>query len=318
LKVDCSHVVVVIVSYNKKNLISRCLDSIDENTSYPSYEIVVVDNGSVDGTSEMLKQKYPGIKIIRNETNIGFVRANNQAVKESAKHDPDFFFLLNNDTIVHRGWIETAVELANSQNDVGIVGCKLLYPDGRIQHAGGRISPRGPSHIGIEKDDHGEFDKVTEVDFVTGAAFLVKREVIEKIGLFDEGYSPAYFEDVDLCVRARKCGYKVLYNPKSVVTHYVSETAKGLGELWLAYVVMKNSIRFVLINYPIPWLILHIPGELKRIFSLLVLVQRHDRIFKRRKDWRERLSLYLQAWRSNIRSLPEIVDKRRHRTRETW
>jgi len=319
LGIDPPKVIIVIVSYNKRDLLAKCLDSIEENTSEPEYEIIVVDNGSKDGTDELLKERYPRVKIIRNETNVGFAKANNQAMREALKNGPKYFFLLNNDTTVHRGWLEEAVKLAESQADIGIVGGKLLFPDGKIQHAGGILSPKGPLHVRIRQDNSDLYDRVAEVDFVLGAALLIKRDVIEKIGLFDEGFSPAYFEEVDWCTRARRSGYKILYSPRSTITHHLGATAREFGDYWFDYVYNKNNIRFVLVNYSIPWLILNVPHELKLVFSLFFTVRRHgDRVFKRKKNWTKRLKLYGKAWKENIQNLDEILEKRKDRTKKIW
>lgn len=200
---------IIILNWNKKDLTRNCLNSILKNTEYPYYEIIVVDNGSNDGSPQMIKNEYPMVKLIENKRNLGFSKGNNIGIKYSKG---DYIFLLNNDTEVTNNWLNSAVKVANSSSKIGIVGCKLLFPDGKIQHAGGWMDERAMGHLyGYGEVDKGQYNKIYEVEFVSGAAMLIKKEVIDKIGLLDEGFSPAYKE------KSRNG----IYNEKKLIEVYI-------------------------------------------------------------------------------------------------
>ena len=136
--------------------------------------------------------------------NTGFSKANNQGIRHALDNGAKHILLLNNDVeIPTAGWLEQLSTVLESDTKIGIVGCKLLYPNGTIQHAGGIIDLRVPYHRGEGEKDTGQYDRVEFVDYVTGAALMIKSEVVQKIGLLDEGFSPLYFEDTDWCVRAQ-------------------------------------------------------------------------------------------------------------------
>ncbi|MDI6856339.1 MAG: glycosyltransferase family 2 protein, partial [Candidatus Thermoplasmatota archaeon] len=177
----------------------------------------------------------------------------------------------------------------------GIVGCKLLYPNGRIQHAGARISIKELSHYGVGEVDRGQYNELKEVDYVTGAALMIKREVIDKIGSLDEEFSPAYFEEVDWCARARKAGYRVVYDPNATLLHYEGISKKKCKEEYLYFISRKNFVRFMLLHFPLSWIMLRVSYE-ARMLPL--------------KSARK-LKLFLRAYLLNLKNLREILKKRR-------
>ena len=139
--------------------------------------------------------------------------------------------LLNNDVEITDGkWLENSIDVLESDSKIGIVGCKLLYPNGKIQHAGGIINLTGGHNRGECEEDIGKYDKIDFLKFVTGAVLLIKSEVVRKIGFLDEGFTPLYYEDVDWCVRARLYGYKVAYSPNPTLIHHCGSSAKKLNQ----------------------------------------------------------------------------------------
>lgn len=237
---------IVIVSLNGSKPLPLCIESL-RKTDYKDFEVILVDNGSSDGTSRLVKENYPEVKVITLPKNLGFAGGNNVGIKASKG---DVIVLLNDDTEPYPDWLNGFKEASNKLNDWGILGCKLLYPDRKtIQHAGAMIKPTANTyHFGYGEEDKGQYDIITECDYVTGAAFAIKRELIDKIGLLDDGYFPIYFEESDYCWRASKAGYKSYYIPKSVVIHHESRTTKKLSfGFYKKY--HTNRIRFVLKNY---------------------------------------------------------------------
>lgn len=239
-------VAVVILNWNGHDVLAKCLDSV-MRTDYPNLEIVVVDNASTDRSQPLVRDRYPSVRLIENRENLGYVGGNNVGIGSTRS---DFVVLLNNDTTVDRAWIRELVKVAATDERIGILGCKVYLMGTRIiQHAGSHLRfVSGSLFTRSMVEDEGQFDEVADVDYVSGEAIMIKREVFEKAGLLDPDYY-AYWEDVDFCCRARRRGYRVIYVPSSVVEHMVSASwdkrpleAKVLGE--------RNRILFILKNLP--------------------------------------------------------------------
>lgn len=209
---------IIIPVYKNLHFTKKCLESIFVNTK-GDFEVIVIDDNSQDGTAEFLKSQKNIIAII-NKTNKGFAKNCNLGAKE-AKGDTLIF--LNYDTEVHPGWLEAIDDVFSRKKEVGAVGVKLLFPDGTIQHAGVVISEdKVPRHIYYQANaDSPEVNKEREFQVVTAACVAIPKEVFEKAGHFDEEYKNG-LEDVDLCFKIKKLGYKIIYTPKSVITHYES------------------------------------------------------------------------------------------------
>ncbi len=212
---------VVIPIWNGRPYLAACLDALQSQTD-ADFELIVVDNASADGSADLVAEGYPSARLIRNARNLGFSGGCNVGMRAA---QGEAFILLNQDTRVSPGWLAALVRAFDENPSAGIVGCKGLYPDDRrVQHAGGWIEwPLGfTHHYGYQEPDNGRWDTAREVDFVTGAAMGIRRAVIERIGLLDEGFWPGYFEDVDFCLRARAAGYRVWYCPQAVFLHHES------------------------------------------------------------------------------------------------
>lgn len=235
---------VIILSWNGKAYLSDCLKSVAAQTR-PADQIIVVDNDSSDGSADFVAQNFPQVELIRNTRNVGFAAGNNIGLRAARG---DVLVLLNQDTEVRSDWLEKLVAAMEADATIGIAGCKILYPDGTLQHGGAVIKwPRGYSHhLSWHEADTGQCDAAFDADFVTGAALAISRAALERIGPLDEGFAPAYYEDVDWCYRARAAGLRVRYMPEAALVHYES-ASRGR---WLAFVFHRNRVRFVLKHCP--------------------------------------------------------------------
>lgn len=215
---DSVQVSIVIPVYNQFEYTYHCIDSIIKNTVGVNYEIIVADDVSDDRTQKIRKY-IQNINVIRNEKNIGFLRNCNNAAK-TAKGK--YILFLNNDTQVRENWLRPLVDLIEEDEMIGLVGSKLIGADGKLQEAGGVIWKDASGwNYGLGNDpDLPEYNYVKEVDYISGASMMIRKELWQGIGGFDTQYIPAYFEDSDLAFEVRKRGYKVIYQPLSEVIHF--------------------------------------------------------------------------------------------------
>lgn len=223
---------ICIVTLQARDYLKKCLHSISENTQRVRFEIIVVDNGSKDGTNEMLASEYPWIHSILNQQNDGFSRPMNKAMGVSQGR---YLLLLNPDTVVQPHAFDTMVKFMDDNPQAGICGPKILNQDGSLQKQC-RRSAAGPwdtftyfsglanlfprskrfgGYLMTYKDE----DAIHEAEAISGACMLIRREVVEQIGYLDERFF-AYQEDADYCFQARRVGWKILYYPEAEVIHY--------------------------------------------------------------------------------------------------
>lgn len=213
---------IIIPAYNQFAYTYNCLKHIYEFTKNIQYEIIVGDDCSTDITSE-LENIVKGIKVIHNTRNYQFLTNCNRLSKEAAGK---YIVLLNNDTQVQKGWLEALLKLIESDETVGLVGSKLVYPNGLVQEAGG-IVWKDATVLQFGNNRQSEervLNFVREADYVSGASIIIKRELWNEIGGFDERFAPAYYEDVDLAFKVRERGYKIMYQPESEVIHFEGVT----------------------------------------------------------------------------------------------
>lgn len=241
-------VTILILNWNGKEDTIECLESL-RHINYPNYDILLVDNGSIDGSVKCFRETYPDLEIIENGENLGFAEGNNVGIRKAMDNGKDYMLLLNNDTVVDCGFLGELVEVAESDSKIGIVGPKIYYYDynGRkdvIWSAGGKINliTGKTSHINGQKIDDESLCKPTKVDYISGCAFLVKKDVFDKIGLLDPEYF-AYFEEADFCVRASKI-FECVYVPQGKIWHKVSKSTGGNFSPIMAYYLIRNRFLF--------------------------------------------------------------------------
>jgi GT2 family glycosyltransferase len=234
---------IVVVTYNRADLSLACLRSIIANAPRDA-EVVIVDNASSDDTRSLLR-RIEGGTVIENLTNLGFLRACNQAVAYTSGRS---VLLLNNDALLLPGSVEAAIRSLETDPGTGVVGGRFIGLDGSLQAAGSIIWSDGRcSGYGRGADPNApEYRFRRDVDYVSGAFLLTRRDLWERLGGFDEMLAPAYYEDSDYCVRARKASYRVLYEPGATVVHY--EYGSSAGPHAAAAAMLRNQDVFVTLH----------------------------------------------------------------------
>lgn len=220
---EAPQVSIIIPVYGNVKLTIECLSSILRNTSDVSYEVLIVDDGSDDTTADVLR-RVRNIAYLRNTRRLGFGLSCNAAAERARGA---FLLFLNNDVQVTPHWLTPLVRTFSAFEHVGAVGPKILFPDGRLQEAGVRINRDASTTLIGAFDDPSRprYCYVREVDGVSGVCVLIRAEVFRRLGGFDPGFAPAYCEDMDLCLRLRDMGMRVLCNPEAVVVHHLSATS---------------------------------------------------------------------------------------------
>jgi GT2 family glycosyltransferase len=213
---------IIIPVFNQLEYTHACLASLQAAQEQPRFEVIVVDDCSTDGTPEVIAQ-IPGVVFLRNDSNSGFIASCNTGAKAARGK---YLVFLNNDTLVKPGWLTALVDTFREERRAGIVGSKLLYPDGRLQEAGGIIWKDASGWNYGKSDDPGkpEYNYLRDVDYCSAAALMVPKPLFESVGGFDPRYAPGYYEDTDLAFKVRQAGYRVLYQPLSAVIHHEGAT----------------------------------------------------------------------------------------------
>lgn len=213
---------IIIPVFNQFRFTQACLASLQEHTGTERFEVIVVDDCSTDETGESIPQ-MPGVVYLRNETNSGFIVSCNRGAE---KAHGKYLVFLNNDTLVRLGWLTALLDTFTDQSRAGIVGSKLLYPDGRLQEAGAIIwqDASGCNYGKFDDPQKPEYNYLREVDYCSAAALMIPKALFDSVGGFDLRYAPGYYEDTDLAFKVRQAGYKVLYQPLSEVVHYEGTT----------------------------------------------------------------------------------------------
>jgi len=215
---------IIILNWNGGQVLQDCLASIYDHPASLSFEVIVVDNASTDGSPERATARFPQVRLLRNERNLGFAAGNNRGMAVARGR---YFLFLNNDTLVLDGALDALVAEAQAHPEAGIIGPKLLNPDGSLQRSCGTFPGLLTEFLDqtmlhrlfpLYKMGYRAYQAPREVDWVTGACMLVRREVYEQIGGLDEGFH-MFLEDVDWCLRARQAGWKVWYTSRARVVH---------------------------------------------------------------------------------------------------
>lgn len=235
---------VIICAYNGKDYLEPCLRSVLASRGV-AFEVIVIDNASHDGSGGLVEKVFPQCILIRSAENLGFAGGNNLAIR--AARAP-FLVLLNQDTEVPPDWLAQLIAPFERDEKIGVVGCKLRYPDGKIQHAGGVVWPNGNTdHLGVNEADEGQWNEPGKRDYVTGAAMALRRATLEAVGLIDEGFWPAYFEELDWQMRIKAAGWHVHYEPTDGVIHHESKTL-GVGSPRFVELYTRHRLRNVALN----------------------------------------------------------------------
>ena len=230
---------VIIVNYNTKELLQNCLRSIFENTEGPICEVIVVDNNSTDGSLQMIQKMFPQVLLLHNKENLGFSRANNLGYSHSKGK---YLLFLNSDTLILDGAIEKMLSYLQSHPQVGLVGPKILNTQHQATRSYMRFldiktlflgSKYFKSFFDVEKYrmhfSSYDFSSIQHVPWVSGACLMVKRNIFQKAGLFDESYF-LYFEDMDLCLQIQNLGYRIVYLPTAGIVHLFGGSSSGRSE----------------------------------------------------------------------------------------
>jgi len=255
-------VFVATLNFNNSDITLKFLESLRklEKESFQLY-VVIVDNS----TKEKIKIKETdfkdlNLKIIDSSVNTGFAGGNNLAIKYSLNEDADYVLIINNDVIVEKDLLTNLLKTIESKETIGIVVPKIYFAEGFEFHknrykkedlgkvfwyAGGDVDWKNmiASHRGVDEVDKGQFNKMEETDYATGCCMLVKKEVFEKVGLFDEKYF-LYFEDADISMRIKRAGYKIIYQPNAILWHENAGSVGGSGSLLQDYFISRNRLLF--------------------------------------------------------------------------
>lgn len=291
---------VVILNWNGKEHLIRCLTSLSI-VSYKPLEIIVVDNNSRDDSVSVVKKKFSKVKIVANSTNRGFSGGNNDGIIVSRGK---YVFILNNDTEVEKNFLEPLVTLMEKDSSIGCVQPRLIYGDDHsmLNAVGSYLTSTGfLYHYGYRKRvDDPKYNSRLTIYSAKGAAMMLRKSALDRVGTFDEVFI-IYFEETDLCHRLWLSGYKVIYEPSSLVYHYEAvDTHKQMENAYIMYLSYRNRIASYIKNLSIP--------SILRLFPILCLF------------YIVSCALYpvavLRALMWNIRMFPKTIDKRRLVQRE--
>lgn len=239
-------VVAIVLNWNASEVTEEGVRSL-LSSDYEGLEILLVDNGSTDGSVQRLRKVFPQLELIVNGSNLGFAGGNNVGLRRALEKSPDYVLLFNNDAEADRAMVASLVRAAEERPDAGILVPRIYFhaERDRLWSAGAYL--RDPWDLGLRgsrRRDDGSYDERCEVDWATGCIMLVRRRVVEAVGPMDDAYF-LQFEDLDWCVRAQKAGWKVVYEPTARAWHKVSLSVGGLGNVPYYYYFTRNQFRFI-------------------------------------------------------------------------
>jgi len=228
---------IIIVNWNTKTLLADCIESVYTSPPEGEFDIWVVDNSSIDDSSDMVRERFPEVNLIDNEENIGFARANNQALR---KCKGKYVLLLNPDTVVKTGAIAEMADFLDHTPEAGMAGAQLINPDGSLQTSAFPLPTLFREfwrmfhldyliNVANYPMEEWRLDSAREVDTLLGACMLIRREALDQFGLFDADYF-IYSEEVDLCARLKESGWHLYWVPDAVVVHYGAQSTQQVAE----------------------------------------------------------------------------------------
>lgn len=262
-----SLVSVIILNLNGRHLLKDCLDSL-AGQSYGRIETILVDNGSSDGSVELVRSGYPGVRVLVNPLNLGYTLAANQGIRASRG---EFVVVLNNDTKAAPDWIEKLADAAASDPRIGICASKQMnfFEPGKFDSAGIQLFRGGYARDrGRGEEDRGQYDRSERIFGAPGASAFYRRSMLDEIGLFDEDYF-AYCEEFDLSFRAMLYGWACVYVPAAVVYHKSGATRASRDERFLVYYVERNRLFTIIKNYPVRLFLYCLPYLMKYELDIL-------------------------------------------------
>lgn len=271
-------VYIILLNWNGCRDTMECIASCRRLT-YNKYRLLIVDNGSIDGSEDAIRLACPDVEFLQNGKNLGFAGGNNRGIEYALAQGADYIWLLNNDTIVAPMALKELVAVFADNDKAGIVGSKIYYYDDpdRVWFAGGRINYRQGTtgHIGEYTKDEGQYGEVREVDYITGCSLMISREAIAAVGLMDERYF-LLFEETDWNERVKKHGYTVLLAPKSHIWHKISRSLGERSALY-NYYLFRNCLLFTAKHKP-----LLLPGVcLRKLRAVMTLYRQEDKTVAR-------------------------------------
>jgi GT2 family glycosyltransferase len=238
-------VYVIVLNWNRKDDTMKCVGSLME-MDYPTFRIVVVDNGSNDGSVEALKTRLPSLELIVNEVNVGVAEGRNVGIRHAIEKGADYVAFLDNDTVVDQYLLAELVKVGETDSQVGMLAPKIYnyWDRKKIASAGSRrrwFPPGRISIIGLGKEDDAVYNEQREIEYATGCALLVRGEVFESVGMFDPAFF-YYWDDYDFSKRVRKGGYKIIYVPRATLWHKVASTRQDPSLKWRR--LGRNNVYF--------------------------------------------------------------------------
>ena len=304
---------VVIVNWNGKHLLAECLDSLVGQRNIRDVEIILVDNGSQDGSAEFVQGHYQNIKVIGLPENIGFAGGNNAGIRIAAGK---YIALLNNDTKVDSLWLSSLVTTAEADPQaVGMWAGKILSYDrpGIIDNVGLLLYPDGLGRgKGRLEKDEGQYDDPGAALFPSGCAALYRKAMLDEIGLFDEEFF-AYADDVDVGLRARLAGWECRYVPSAKVFHKYSSSSSAYSPL-KAFLVERNRIWVLLKYYPLELILLSPVFTLLRLLAYMlgaITGKGASGKFSEQHSVLRAMFVLLRAWAAALKALPAVLQRRR-------
>ena len=275
-------VAVILLNWNQPEFTLACLQSL-KRVDYPAYDVVVVDNGSVDGSPAVIREAFPAITLIENSRNLGFAAGNNVGIRYALDHGADYVLLLNNDTEVSPDLLRRLVAVGEADPQIGALGPKIYYYDHAkvIWSAGGAVDRLGRAHhLGENQVDGWESGDgeggVQDVAYVTGCAILVKRHVVERLGPLDERFF-IYFEETEWCSRIHRAGFRVVYVPQARLWHKIKMEARHASRRYL-YLMTRNRLLYLRCTSASRWTLLLAILDILRTASSWTLRSAHQQM----------------------------------------
>lgn len=281
---------IIIPVWNGSSVILDCLCALYAHTRTSLLEVICVDNASRDESVSLIAENYRQVRLIRQPVNLGFAGGVNAGVEAA---QGDVLVLLNQDCVVHPGWLAPVIQTFDIYPEFGVAGSTILDPDGALNHAGAII--RRPEAYGVHLTEIRD-DKPRAVEYVTGAVFAIRRRTWEIVGHFDEGYYPGYYEECDYCYRARRKGIETAYVPQSCVTHLSSSREWRSDPIKHTANQHRSRYRFVSKHFD--------PCETDEFFGAECSAVDETRYF-------DQAAGRVLAARDTLRSLPDIIERRR-------